>query len=372
MSKSKKSWLGSLFIEYQKIGLYLVTLFLLSGLFAVPSAASTLPLSGVVIYGTQSVSIGSNAVISGGAIYSGGILGVGSNSAVTGNLYGNGVITVGANCKITGNVDSRSTVSKGANVSITGQTRQMDSSFTLPSFSIIPDTLGTTDLTIPANGSGTITAGHYRNISIGNNAIATFSGGRYHCATMTLGTNATITVTSTSTILCNAPLSINSNIVFSGNASSEKDLQFQIAGSGTSTIGANAKFRGGIFAPAGTVVTQSNAQVSGVVMAGNITINLNLNATYASVPIDTVKTAGPVVKIVSPSADTLVNHTPITIRYTVNGGAVLSKQVALVEGLNTVVIDTAISGIHGSASVKVTLDDIAPVVKITSPASMGF
>ncbi|MCF6153373.1 MAG: hypothetical protein E3K38_14040 [Candidatus Kuenenia stuttgartiensis] len=76
-----------------------------------------------------------------------------------------------------------------------------------------------------------------------------------------------------------------------------------------------------------------------------------------------------VVDIVSPSDGATVNTNPVDVAYTVDGGSQKTVSKSLTEGTNTVSItETDSAGNTGSASITVTLDTTAPVVKIVSPA----
>jgi hypothetical protein len=74
------------------------------------------------------------------------------------------------------------------------------------------------------------------------------------------------------------------------------------------------------------------------------------------------------VKITSPSQDTIVNITPITVFYSVNG-TVFQRKVDLKEGKTRVRIDTTILGRSGFDTVLVTLDTIPPSTPIVTAAS---
>jgi hypothetical protein len=74
------------------------------------------------------------------------------------------------------------------------------------------------------------------------------------------------------------------------------------------------------------------------------------------------------VKITSPSQDTIVNITPITVFYSVNGTA-LQRKVDLKDGKTRVRIDTTILGRSGFDTVIVTLDTIPPSAPIVSASS---
>lgn len=65
------------------------------------------------------------------------------------------------------------------------------------------------------------------------------------------------------------------------------------------------------------------------------------------------------VKITSPSQDTLVNVTPITIQYTVNG-TVLQKKIVLKDGKNKIFIDTTVAGRTSMDTITIALDTIPP------------
>ncbi len=85
----------------------------------------------------------------------------------------------------------------------------------------------------------------------------------------------------------------------------------------------------------------------------------------------TVSDASFLIAIVSPSKDTLVNKSPITLLYTVNG-TTLSKQFDLKEGGNILLVSAGTGVDSAAATLKVTLDTRAPVVKITSPKDSTY
>ncbi len=77
--------------------------------------------------------------------------------------------------------------------------------------------------------------------------------------------------------------------------------------------------------------------------------------------------AGPLITILSPRPDTVVNIPNIAIRYTSDS---VQKQIVakLQEGLNTVLVRDSNATGKDSASIRIILDTKAPVVKILSPA----
>ncbi len=89
------------------------------------------------------------------------------------------------------------------------------------------------------------------------------------------------------------------------------------------------------------------------------------NATTQTVRIRVGK-AGPLVIITSPKQDTLVNTPRFTVQYTTDGTP-KSQVFNLLVGTNTLVVKDSNTTGTDMASVKVTLDTKAPVVKITSP-----
>jgi len=72
--------------------------------------------------------------------------------------------------------------------------------------------------------------------------------------------------------------------------------------------------------------------------------------------------------IVTPGRDTLVNATPFTVVYEVNG-TLHSRVRGLIEGINTVAIDTGIGSEKVSATVKITLDTQAPAAPAISAST---
>ncbi|MDB5047357.1 MAG: hypothetical protein JWO30_428 [Fibrobacteres bacterium] len=75
------------------------------------------------------------------------------------------------------------------------------------------------------------------------------------------------------------------------------------------------------------------------------------------------------VSIIWPGRDTILNITPLTVRYTVDNGPELSKEFPLNEGVNSLTVDAVNGADKGSAKIKITLDTKAPVVSITSPVN---
>lgn len=74
------------------------------------------------------------------------------------------------------------------------------------------------------------------------------------------------------------------------------------------------------------------------------------------------------VEITSPPRDTVVNFTPITILYTVNGVA-LQKKFPLKDGINRIRIDTTVQSRAGFDTILITLDTVPPVKPIVAGAS---
>jgi hypothetical protein len=82
-----------------------------------------------------------------------------------------------------------------------------------------------------------------------------------------------------------------------------------------------------------------------------------------------VETPPPItLTITSPSQDTSVNFTPITILYTING-APFQKKVALKEGKNRIQIDTTVQNRVGFDTILITLDTIPPARPIVDGIS---
>jgi hypothetical protein len=82
----------------------------------------------------------------------------------------------------------------------------------------------------------------------------------------------------------------------------------------------------------------------------------------------TVKPSPIVVDITIPSQDTSVNTPEFKVRYTVNGTA-FERIVKLQDGTHDVVIDSSNEKGSGRDSVKITLDTVAPVIRIISPTA---
>jgi hypothetical protein len=85
----------------------------------------------------------------------------------------------------------------------------------------------------------------------------------------------------------------------------------------------------------------------------------------------TVSDAEFLITIVSPSKDTLVNKSPITVRYVVNGTP-LTRTFPLIEGMQPLTVDTGSGTSKVTATVNVTYDKTPPKVKITSPKDSTF
>ncbi len=92
----------------------------------------------------------------------------------------------------------------------------------------------------------------------------------------------------------------------------------------------------------------------------------NTRSTTFQVTLDTI---APVIQIQAPADGTITNQTPVALIYTVDGGAPTTENRALTEGSNTLTVSqTDPAGNTGSASVRVTLDTLPPVLAILSPA----
>ncbi len=83
-----------------------------------------------------------------------------------------------------------------------------------------------------------------------------------------------------------------------------------------------------------------------------------------------IDTNEPLVEILDPSKDTLINKTSLKISYRVDNGPLIDSTVSnLKEGSNTVTVSKTTEGGTGTASVKVTVDTTPPKVVITSPTA---
>ena len=79
-----------------------------------------------------------------------------------------------------------------------------------------------------------------------------------------------------------------------------------------------------------------------------------------------VGSTSPLVSIAEPANGAVVNTATVTLTYRINN-VVHSRQQELVEGSNTVKVDTVINGKSGIDSIEVILDTKKPVVVITAP-----
>lgn len=100
---------------------------------------------------------------------------------------------------------------------------------TVPSFSA-----GTTDVTVAANGSQTISAGSYEDLVVGHDAVVTLSGGTYNFASWDINPDVTINVSAATEIRISGRLKTNNHFILqpgSGSGIDASDIKIFVTGS---------------------------------------------------------------------------------------------------------------------------------------------
>lgn len=90
----------------------------------------------------------------------------------------------------------------------------------------------------------------------------------------------------------------------------------------------------------------------------------NIQRDFRAIVVTTSKVK---LQVLSPSRDTIVNRTPITIRYKLNE-SIRTQVQGLKDGLNTLRISDSLPGLGSAqAFLRVTLDSVPPIVRFLSP-----
>lgn len=262
------------------------------------------PISPFSIVASNSIYLNANTIVNSGNI---GVLNASSgpwlNSGVEVSLGLNvraqdGVQIYGDSVKIASNasVDDvfyNNLIKQGV---VRGEAKQ-GLSLPLPiNLPVFPDfTPGTADKTVNANKTMTLGSGSYRNVVVKLNGTLKLSGGVYNINALTLESNAKLQFLGPTQIRIKNRLSSAANvqIIPSGGSLSAKDLIIYVQGQNGSdgalgsnpkaaALGDNNTVKANFSVPNGTLSIGANANVTGSLIAKDVSVGLNGKVTLGS------------------------------------------------------------------------------------------
>lgn len=280
-------------------------------------------MSDYMIYGTQSVTIGSNvrsysggAIASGGDIiigsgvgYKGGILSggstqVGSNAQIDASIHAGGNVTIGNGAWVSGTTAAAGTAQAGKNAVVgpvlSGQARPV-----LPTAPVQSDFTASGGENL-ATRSGThynLASGSYGNFVTGTNTTLTLSSGSYYFNDLTFGQNTYINLDlGLGAIIINVAgdLSGGNHLIFAMSpGGSASDIFYDVQGS--ATFGSGSHFAGAIFA-GDDISFGNNVTITGALYGNNVRVGNGSELLMAGsniLPINYEQIGGPISQEIS-------------------------------------------------------------------------
>lgn len=195
-----------------------------------------------------------------------------------GSIASNGNISLTGSSSIQGDVHPGPGMglSMSGGASVTGATNALANSLNYPNASAQG----------AANSNNNSAASGYWNtstndFSIGGTASLTLPAGVYYFNNFSTGGNSTLTFSGAATVYVTGNLSLGGGMVTSSNQA--KNLNFQVIGSGTVTVGNNSAVYFVLYAPQSAVTLNGSGTIYGSVlgqtidMSGNASINYDLS-----------------------------------------------------------------------------------------------
>ena len=325
---------------------------------------SALPLqfSDVVIFGTNSVRLGSNGQVLAGHVVvnnaspgptltPGFELGIQNNEKTpAGYAIVGDSIQISSNATIDGNVFYNNLSNSGTiNGSLNTPLPPFPIFAPLPAFQTA--TPGTTDVTVPANQTQTLAPGAYRNIQLGNNATLRFSPGIYDINSITAGKNATLSfqnlVSGTTKVrVLNQVTTDSKPTIGPDDADPLKAAKiiFYVAfasGAGLTppavTIGDSGTIQANVYAPNGTLVLGEKVTATGAFLARNVDVGSQVKVdleTFFTQQAPAITSANATTFTVGQAGTFTVTATGFPTPSITRGGAALPSGVTFVDNGN--------------------------------------
>jgi len=256
-------------------------------------------LERVAILATNSV-----ALRTGSDVLSGDVI---TNQAGAGPFLNGAELTVGGGVTAASNYDLEGdsvTVASSAVISSDVRYNQLTNNGTisgqqssplpLPVFSALPPFLtatpGSTTINVAINGSQTLAAGSYLDLTVGRKATVTFTGGVYHFRTIQIDREAKLYFSAASEIRVQQKLSTKTLTTIGPAAGATIDassILFYVAGiNGTSgtlaatpkavEIGTDNVLKANLYVPNGTLWLQDSTQATGAFLGKDIDVGINV------------------------------------------------------------------------------------------------
>ena len=334
------------------------------GLLPAHAQVSSLPIqfSDVVIFGTNSVRLGSNAQVVAGHVVvnnsspgptltSGFELGIASNvHTPAGYAIVGDSIQVLSNAVIGGNAFFNNLSNAG--------TIQGSQNTPLPPFPIFaplptfqPSTSGTLDVNVPANQTQTLAPGNYRDIHVLSNGTLRLSAGVYNVRSILTDSNAKILFQNLASgkadVRVQNQLTTGSNgIVRSddGDPLKAAKIIFYVgfaSGAGLTpnavTFGSNGTIHANVYAPNGTVRLDSNVNATGAFLGRDVDLGSNVHVdleTFFSQQAPAITSANATTFTVGQAGTFTVTATGFPTPSIVRGGAALPSGVTFTDNGN--------------------------------------
>jgi RHS repeat-associated protein len=378
-------------IHFYKIPFFILTVF------SVKLIADPVP-SSYVAYSIEDLKIGDRAgTSSAGLIGSQAKIYVGSDAIIRGSIYANGRIYLNDRSIATGSVVSGDSVIKGFNVS-TGliQQRANVDHYSIPVKNV---TIGTTDITVPLEGSQIIYPGNYKDVTVLERSSITLKNGVYNFNKFVIGNDVKLILDYTPG--SNVEINSRTELTFGDrvntlflNDSNSYAIRFYTGGTSDCVIGYDGNMYGTFIAPNALLILHDRTKFTGTLYAKKLELQPSIYCV--------TDTIFPNIQLVTPVAGSVVGTTHprivlyfsdnragidwSTLQINLNGSDVtpdftivndsaiwqIPQNIALPEGSNKISADIFDRAGNGTQVVKTfTVDGTAPVVAIQSPQD-GF
>lgn len=230
-------------------------------------------LEDTVLYGEDSIDLRAETLVSGGNLFSGGDLQVGVGGEITGDVYVYETLTLSDASLITGDAFVGIEAILTGSASITGTLTEGVIDFpevSIPSYESVP---GARNFTVRASQTRFLREGSFNNVTVADGATLVLTGGTYQVNRLILSSTSTVIVNAPSTLI--SALAFNwgaEDVQFSGTASAAYDFIFYTPSTSTSTIQRDSYFEGIVYAPQSSLRIATGAYAKGVFKALSILV----------------------------------------------------------------------------------------------------
>lgn len=371
--------------------------FMITGFSSTALLADPVP-SGYVAYSIEDLKIGDRAgTSSGGSIGSQAKVYVGHDAYIQGSIYANGKIYLNDRSITTGSVVSGDQVIRGANISAgsISQYAQVER-YTIP---ITTVSIGTSDITVPIEGTRILEPGNYKDITVLDRGQITLKKGIYNVNKFVLGNDVKFVLDYTKN--SNVEVNAKTKMYFGDrvkmsflNDTNSFALRFYAGGTDSCILGYDGVLYGNFTVPNAKLTLHDRTKFTGTLHAKKLELQPSIYGV-----IDAVF---PTIQLITPVASSVIGTThprivlhfsdnragldwsmlqiklnglTVTSNFTiVNDSAIwqVPQNVSLPEGPNTITADIFDRAGNGTQIAKTfTVDGTAPVVAIQSPQN-GF